>query len=304
MAPERRSDDSGGSELGRFLRARRSRVTPEDVGLPSGGGLRRTPGLRREELATLAGISIDYYARLERGTETRPSPSVIDALARALLLGEAEHAHLRELATGADRPATGPAEVPGRELPDGVELILETLRPHPAYVVSRAFDVLAANPGGLRLFAGLEGWPADQRNLARYVLLHPTARTLHDDWEGTARSCVGWLRGLVGSEPEAPDLAGIVDELLRKSPEFARLWDQYDVAGNTSGRPLFHHPDVGDVTLGFQGMALSGTRGQHLVVFYTEPGTPDHDAMVLLDKAAQERPAPASAAKPTVPRER
>ncbi|MGP4006942.1 helix-turn-helix transcriptional regulator [Streptomyces sp. 4N124] len=289
MAREQHSGGSGGTELGRFLRARRRRVTPGDVGLPASSGLRRTPGLRREELATLAGISIDYYARLERGTETRPSPSVIDAIARALRLGEAEHKHLRELAASADGNVVAPTTVPSRSVPPGTELILESLRPNPAYVVGRTFELLAANPGGLRLFAGIEDWQGEQRNLARYVFLHPAARNLFADWDGAVRSVVAWLRGLAGIEPDAPDLALIVDELLSKSPEFARMWDRYDVKGNTSGRHTYHHPDVGELALGYQGMTLNGTNSQHLVVFYAEPDTPEYDAMVLLDKAAQEK---------------
>ncbi|QJS99857.1 helix-turn-helix domain-containing protein [Streptomyces asoensis] len=287
MAREQHSG-SGGTELGRFLRARRTRVTPGDVGLPVSSGVRRTPGLRREELATLAGISIDYYARLERGTETRPSPSVIDAIARVLRLEEAEHKHLRELAASADGHVTASATVPSRSLPPGTQLILESLRPNPAYVVGRTFELLAANPGGLRLFAGIEDWQGEQRNLARYVFLHPTARELWDDWDNAVRSCVAWLRGLAGIEPGAPDLALIVDELLRKSPEFVRMWDRYDVRGNTGGRHAYHHPEVGDLALGYQGMTLNGTNGQHLVVFYAEPDTRDYDAMVLLDKAARD----------------
>ncbi|MFD3375759.1 MULTISPECIES: helix-turn-helix transcriptional regulator [unclassified Streptomyces] len=283
MAREQHSG-SGGTELGRFLRARRTRVTPGDVGLPATSGLRRTPGLRREELATLAGISIDYYARLERGTETRPSPSVIDAIARALRLGEAEHQHLRDLAACADGNVVASATVPSRSMPPGTELILERLRPNPAYVVGRTFEVLAANFGGLHLFVGIEDWHGEQRNLARYIFLHPAARELWDDWDNAVRSCVAWLRGLAGIEPDAPDLARIVDELLLKSPEFARMWDRYDVQGNTRGRLAYHHPEVGDFALGFQGMTLDGTNGQHLVVFYAEPGTPDYDAMVLLDR--------------------
>ncbi|MFD7055168.1 helix-turn-helix transcriptional regulator [Streptomyces mirabilis] len=289
MAREQHSGGSGGTELGRFLRARRTRVKPGDVGLPVSSGLRRTPGLRREELATLAGISIDYYARLERGTETRPSPSVIDAIARALRLGEAEHRHLRELAAGADGNAAAPTTLPSRSVPPGTELILESLRPNPAYVVGRTFELLAANPGGLHLFTGIEDWQGEQRNLARYVFLHPAARDLFDDWDDAVRSAVAWLRGLAGIEPDAPDLAVIVDELLSKSPEFARMWDQYDVQGNTSGLNTFHHPVVGELALGYQGMTLNGTNSQHLVVFYAEPGTPAYDAMVLLDKAAQVR---------------
>jgi transcriptional regulator with XRE-family HTH domain len=279
-------EQDGGTELGRFLRARRSRVTPQEAGLPVGTGLRRTPGLRREELATLAMISIDYYARLERGTETHPSASVIDALARVLRLDEAECRHLRELAAGAGRTAGALPTAPARSVPAGVELLLETMRPNPAYVVGRTFDLLAANPGGLRLFAGIEDWPAPERNLARYIFLHPAARELFEDRDEAVRSCVAWLRGLAGIEPAAPDLIGLLDELQRKSPEFARLWERYDVAGETTGRRVVRHPVIGHVSLRFQGMTLDGTNGQHLVAFYAEPGTADYDAMVRLDAYA------------------
>lgn len=286
MAREQRN--AGGSGLGIFLRTRRAQVTPEDVGLAAGAGLRRTPGLRREELATLAGISIDYYARLERGRETRPSPSVVDALARALLLTEDEHEHLRSLATRAARTAPEPPVAPSRTLRPGVGLLLESLRPGPAYVASRTNDLLAWNPAGLRLFAGIEDWPVKQRNLARYAFLHPTARELFADWEHTLRGCVARLRALAGTDPDAPDLAALVGELLLKSPDFARLWERYDVTAHAYGRKTYHHPDVGTFTLGYQGMHLEGTPGHRLVTYHAEPGTPAHDALVLLDMTARE----------------
>ncbi|MET9034377.1 helix-turn-helix transcriptional regulator [Streptomyces mirabilis] len=278
----------GGTELGRYLRARRAQVTPAEAGLPPGAGLRRTPGLRREELATLAGVSIDYYARLERGKETRPSPSVVDALARALLLTEVEHEHLRGLASRAARTAPEPPSAPSRALRPGVTLMLESLRPGPAYIASRTNDLLAWNPAGLRLFAGMEDWPVKQRNLARYAFLHPAARDLFDDWEHTLRGCVARLRALAGTDPDAPDLAALVGELLLKSPDFARLWERYDVKAHAYGRKTYHHPDVGTFTLGYQGMHLEGTQGHRLVTYYAEPGTPAHDALVLLDMAARE----------------
>jgi transcriptional regulator with XRE-family HTH domain len=281
----------GGTELGRFLRARRARVTPEEVGLTAGAGLRRTPGLRREELATLAGISIDYYVRLERGKETRPSPSVVDSLARALRLEEDEHEHLRSLAALAARTPPEPLAAPSRIVRPGVKLLLESMRPHPAHVVSRTGDLLAANPGGLRLLAGIEDWPAKQRNIARYVFLHPAARDLFHDWHNQVRGCVARLRALAGTDPDAPDLTQLAGELLLKSPEFARLWERYDVTGHSFGRKTFHHPEVGDLTLGYQSMELEGTPGHRMVTYYAEPGTPEHDAMVLLDMLGQEQPA-------------
>jgi len=287
----------GGTELGRFLRARRARVTPEEVGLTAGSGLRRTPGLRREELATLAGISIDYYVRLERGKETRPSASVVDSLARALLLEDDEHEHLRSLAARAARSAPeaplegGPPAAPSRTVRPGVKLLLESLRPQPAHVVSRTNDLLAANPGGLRLLPGIQDWPARERNIARYLFLHPASRDLFHDWNTHLRGCVARLRVLAGTDPDAPDLTRLAGELLLKSPEFARLWERYDVRGHSYGRKTFHHPEVGDLTLGYQSMELEGTPGQRMVTYYAEPGTADHDAMVLLDLLGQEQPA-------------
>ncbi|WP_405733280.1 helix-turn-helix transcriptional regulator [Streptomyces sp. NBC_01537] len=291
---------SGGTELGRFLSARRARVTPEEVGLAAGSGLRRTPGLRREELATLAGISMDYYVRLERGKETRPSPSVVDALARALLLEEDEHEHLRSLAARAARTTPEPPSAPSRTVRPGVKLLLESLRPNPSYVVSRTNDLLAHNPAGLRLFAGIEEWPVKQRNVARYVFLHPAAREVLDDWEISLRGCVARLRALAGTDPDAPDLTRLVGELLLKSPEFVRLWERYDVRGNTQGRKTYHHPEVGTLTLGYQSMQLEGTPGHRLVTHYAEPGTPEHDAILLLDMAAHEH-SPNGAARRNTP---
>ena len=284
MTPEQQH----GTELGRFLRARRARVTPEQAGLPTGTGLRRAPGLRREELATLAGISVDYYTRLERGKETRPSPSVVDALARALLLEQEEAEHVRALAALAARTSPEPPAAPSRTVRPGVKLLLEGLRPAPAYVVSRTHDLLAANPPALRLLARIEEWPARQRNIARYVFLHPAARDLFADWGSQVRGCVAHLRALAGTDPDAPDLTRLVGELLLRSPEFARLWDRYDVRSRSYGTKSFHHPEVGDLSLGYQSLRLEGTPGHRLLAYHAEPGTPGHDAVVLLDLLAQE----------------
>jgi transcriptional regulator with XRE-family HTH domain len=249
---------------------------------------RAAPGLRREELATLAGMSIDYYVRMERGKETRPSPAVLDALARALHLDDAEHQHLRELAARAARYAPEPPPPPSRTVRPHLKLVLETLRPNPAYIISRSMDLLAWNPGGLALYAGLADWPATQRNLARYFFLHPTARTLFPDWDELVRGCVARLRSLAGTAPDAPDLTHLVGELLLKSPDFATLWERYDVVGRKRIQKTFHHPQVGVLTLSGQSMNLEGTPGQRLGVYTAEPGTPDHDAMLLLDAIAPE----------------
>ncbi|MER5541187.1 helix-turn-helix transcriptional regulator [Streptomyces sp. NPDC001118] len=277
---------SEGTELGRFLRARRARVRPQDVGLPAGRGVRRTPGLRREELATLAGVSVDYYTRLERGRETRPSPAVVAALGEALRLAPEALHRLHELVAlaGGQKPALSPG--PARAVRQSVRTLLETLRPCPAYVVSRANDLLAANRPGLRLFPGLTDWPEERRNLTRYMFLHPRGRELYPDWETLAAHSAAHLRAMAGVEPDTPELAQLVGELVMKSPEFARLWERYDVQARGGGRKHFEHPEVGSMRLSFEVMAIFHTDGQRLVTYQAEPGTPDHDAMLLLDMAS------------------
>ncbi|MER5806141.1 helix-turn-helix domain-containing protein [Streptomyces mirabilis] len=287
MAREARSSGDGVPEvdsgLGSYLRARRAQVTPEDVGLTS-SGLRRTPGLRREELAALAGVSIDYYTRLERSKENRPSPAVLDALARALLLDAYGHQHLYDLAARAARCASeAPRTSASREIRHGVLVLLDELRPNPVFVLSRTLDVLNCNPSALRLFAGLEAQPPETRSIARYVFLHPHAPDVLDDWDEQARACVGRLRVLAGADPEAPDLTSLVEELLSKSREFTELWSRYDVKPHAQGIKTFHHPHVGELRLGYESMPLEGTPAQRFVVFYAEPGSVDYDKMVLLD---------------------
>jgi transcriptional regulator with XRE-family HTH domain len=294
MARDRQDGGSGGTELGRLLHARRTQVTPADVGLTAGVGVRRTPGLRREEVAALAGVSIDYYTRLERGRETRPSPAVVDALARALRLDADEHEYLRSLAAQAARRAPQPPSAPSRSVRRTVSMLLQTLRPNPAYVLSRTYDMLAANPGGAQLHPGLAQWPARQRNTIRYTFLHPAARDLWPDWEQKARGCVAQLRAVAGADPDAPDLAALVGELLVKSPDFGRLWGRYEVRRAGDGEKVFRHPAVGTLTLAHEILDLNRADGQRLVVYMAAPGTPDHDAMVLLDRVGLDATVPAA----------
>lgn len=273
------------TELGTFLLARRGGLRPADVGLPAGTGTRRTPGLRREEVAALAGVSIDYYVRLERGKETHPSPSVVEALAAAFHLNEEERVFLRELAALAARRAPEPRPLPSRRVRPTITQLLETLRPNPAYIVSRTNDLLAANPGGLRLLHGIADWPEQQRNTVRYVFLHPAARELWADWEQKAKGCVAQLRALAGTDPDAPDLAALVGELIVKSPDFNRLWERYEVRTIGDGEKTLRHPEVGTMTLSHEGLSLNRAQGQRLIVYMAPPGSPDHDAMTLLDLA-------------------
>jgi transcriptional regulator with XRE-family HTH domain len=269
------------NELGDFLRARRARVKPADVGLPPGTGLRRTPGLRREELAALAGVSIDYYVRLEQGKETNPSSAVLDMLAHALRLDEEEHAHLYALANHAARRTLPARHVADRTVRTGVRLLLENIRPCPAYVLSRTSDILAANPEALALFAGIDDWPEHRRNTIRYVFLHPAARELFANWDHSAVGCVANLRSLLASDPHGTDMAALVDELTTESIEFAELWKRYDVRHRRGEQKAFHHPAVGDLTLEYEVLHL-GDDGQRLTIYQAVRGTSDHDAMTLL----------------------
>jgi len=268
------------TELGEFLRARRARLRPSDVGLPPGAGLRRTPGLRREELAALAGLSIDYYIRLEQGKETNPSTAILDGLGRALHLTEEEQEHLYTLANHAARRMWPSSPRTIREVRGGVRLLLETVRPCPAYVQNKVNDILATNPEGLALFAGIEEWPTHRRNTVRYVFCHPTARTLYPHWEATALATVANLRARSIAAPDSPDLAALVEEISANSVEFAGLWRRYDLRYRRSESKAFHHPGVGDFTLGFEVLDLED--GLRLSILQAEPGTADHDALKLL----------------------
>ncbi|MFC8131297.1 helix-turn-helix transcriptional regulator [Streptomyces sp. NPDC057302] len=279
-----------GTELGRYLRARRAQINPTDAGLPLGTGLRRTPGLRREELATLAGVSVDYYTRLERGRETNPSTSVIDALARALRLSGDAHERLHDLAELASGRLTEPHPTPGDTVRPSVQRMLENLSPFPAYVVSRHSYMLAANPAGRRLMPGLWDWPAEQRNVTRYVFLHPVGRVLYRPWEETVAKSVAHLRAVGGVDVDSPQLAALVGELLLKSPDFARLWERYEVRERGGGTKSFDHPKVGPMTLTYEVMKLARTDGQRLVAYQAEPGSPDEEAMLRLDPSSRATP--------------
>ncbi|MGW0585244.1 helix-turn-helix transcriptional regulator, partial [Streptomyces sp. NPDC002920] len=247
--------------------------------------------LRREELATLAGVSVDYYVRLERGKEIHPSPSVVDALARALRMDRGEHDHLRDLAACAAGTMHRPSASPSRSVRPGIKLLLESLRPNPSYVISRTTDLLAWNASGLRLFPGMEKWPVGKRNIARYIFLHPAAPALFANWNEQIRAFVGSLRSLATTDPGLPGLARLTDELLLESPEFARLWEHFDVKSRGHGHGTFRHPDVGDLALSYQSLRVDGTQGHRLVTHYAEPGTPAHDAIVLLDMDAYQHTA-------------
>ncbi len=264
------------------------------MGLPAGPGQRRTPGLRREELAALAGISVDYYIRLEQGRETNPSLAVLDALAGALLLDEEERTHLHALARHAAQAAGKGPGSPARDqsgngteaISDGIRQLLETLRPCPAYVLSQISDVVAANPEALVLFHGLADWPTARRNTARYTFLHPAARDLFADWPHTAAATAANLHAVAANQPDAPGLTELIDELTEGSPEFAELWQRYDLRRRRAEPKTFRHPHVGTITLAYEVLHLAD--GLRISIYQARPGSADHDGLRLLAMLAAE----------------
>jgi transcriptional regulator with XRE-family HTH domain len=259
--------------LGAYLRARRDLVRPEDVGLIA-GERRRVPGLRREELAMLAGISSDYYLRLEQGRDQHPSAQILDALAKALQLDAPATAHLHELA----RPRVRRPPRPRAErVPAGIAQLIGQL-PMPAYVTGRYFDVLAANP----LARALSPNFAPGRNLLRQVFLDPGDRELHLDWERATAGVVGGLRAVTGTDPEDPRLAALVGELSIRSDRFRTLWARADVGHRRDGTSHMLHPKVGELHLRREKLDVAGTDGQQLVIYHAEPGTDSARALALL----------------------
>lgn len=277
---------SGKSELGDYLRACRGERNPGDIGLPRSGGVRRTPGLRREELASVAGISMDYYTRLEQGRERNPSNGVLDSLARALRLDDAERDHLFNLARHEKGAEDSPA-LKARSIRPTVRQLLDSVGNSPAYVLSHSNDLVGANPPGWQLLKGIDQWPAERRNSIRYLFLHPAARTLFVHWHEVAVNSAAQLRAVFGTNPRSPQLIALVDELLSTSEDFDRIWRQNKVKPRSNGVKCFDHPDVGRMDLQYEVLTVSGDVDQRLVIYQATPETPDYDAMTLLNLVAR-----------------
>ncbi|WP_405594269.1 helix-turn-helix transcriptional regulator [Streptomyces sp. NBC_01092] len=261
--------------LGDFLRARRSQLRPEDTGLPA-SGRRRVPGLRREEVATLAGVSTDYYTRLEQGRERRPSQQILEAVARALHLDDEAVAHLFCVATPSTRRTR---RAPRRErVSPHLRRLLQTWSDTPAFVLGHALDVLAHN----RLAGALYADFAHCDNLLRMTFLDPAAHGFHRDWDRAAASCVAALRQSAGIDPDDPRLREIVGELSLKSADFRVLWARHDVRGKTREAKLFHHAQVGDLELHYEAFTVNSAPTQQLVVYQAQPTSTSADALALL----------------------
>ncbi|MBF6351265.1 MULTISPECIES: helix-turn-helix transcriptional regulator [Nocardia] len=271
------------NRLGTFLRARRELVRPEEFGLP-GGGRRRVAGLRREEIAMLAGVSADYYVRLEQGRDKHPSEQVVTALARVFSLDEEGAAHLRELA----RPAATRPRTPRRpeRVSPGLLRLLDAWSHTPALVLGRHLDVLAANP----LAAAVNACSVPGVNQVRMVFLDPRAREVFPNWSRIAADTVASLRATAGTDLDDPRLTELVGELSLKSDEFRRLWARHDVRAKTSGVKQFHNEMVGELTLAYESFAVSGAQGQLLIAYHAEPGSDSDRCLALLGSLITKSP--------------
>ena len=265
------SDDNA---LGEFLRARRELLDPARSGIPD-SGRRRSPGLRREELALLAGVSSPYYTRLEQGRDRHPSPPILEAIARALGLDEQGLAHLHRLARAA---AEGPAPSLPEEVSPGLRRLLDGWTGQPAVIVGRYRDVLAAN----RLAQELNPGFIPGSNLLRHVFLDPDGRYFYLDWIDIAEGAVAGLRASAGVQPDDARLAGLVHEISAGSEDFQKMWARHDVRARVAGRKRYRHPVAGVITLDYETFTVNADPGQTLFAFHADPGSSDEKALLGL----------------------
>ena len=272
------------TEAREFLVSRRAKLTPEQANLPAGTN-RRVPGLRRSEVAALAGVSIEYYAKLERGVLAGVSAGVLDAIARALQLDDAERAHLFDLAHAADgsalvRPRRRAAKpwIPRPSL----QWTLDAVTQGPAFVRNGRMDLLAANQLARAFYADVYADPQRPANLARFTFLDPSARRFYPDWDLLADICVAILRTEAGRDPHDKELQNLVGELSTRSDEFRRRWGAHNVRHHGTGAKTFHHQIVGDLTLAYEGLEMAAEPGLTLTIYTAEPGSPSEEALRLL----------------------
>jgi len=275
------------NEIRDFLTTRRARMTPEQAGLHNYGGRRRVAGLRREEVAMLAGVSVDYYTRLERGNLSGVSESVLDALGRALALDEAERRHLHNLARAANTPARARrSSTPPAAVRPGVQRILDALTFAPAYVRNGRLDILATNALARAVFAEALEDPRRPANLGRYQFLDPRSRVFFTDWDMRANDCVALLRTEAGRDPYDKGLTELVGELSTRSEDFRVRWAAHNVRLHRTGSKQFHHAAVGRLDLAYEALELPGETGLSMLVYTATPGTATEDALHMLASLA------------------
>jgi transcriptional regulator with XRE-family HTH domain len=271
------------TEIREFLTSRRARITPDQVGLPDYGS-RRVPGLRREEVAVLAGVSVPYYTRLERGDMNGVSESVLEALARALQLDEAERAHLFDLARAAQPSgATAPRRRRAKErIRPSVQHILDAMTGAAAFVRNDRLDILAANTLGHALYSEMFAGPVRPANSARFVFLDARSRDFYIDWHKAANDTVAVLRYAAGRDPHDRDLSDLVGELSTQSEAFRTRWAAHNVRQHITGIKHFHHPIVGDLSLTYDRLELAADPGLTMFAYTAEPGSRSQEALALL----------------------
>jgi hypothetical protein len=271
-------------DIREFLTTRRARITPQQAGLPDFGGRRRVPGLRREEVALLAGMSTEYYVRLERGNARGVSEAVLDGISRALQLNEVERSHLRAMVHSANpQSQRKPAPTRALQVPAGVQQILDAMGDVPALVQNGRLDLVASNRLGAALYS--EVYVDRQRpvpNFGRFVFLDQRAPDFYLDWEDVARQTVASLRIEAGRTPHDRTLSNLVGELSTCSDIFRTLWASHDVREHRAGNKRLHHPVVGDLELVFEGMELVSRRGLLLYAYTAEPGSASQEKLQLL----------------------
>ena len=269
------------TELASFLRSRRERIQPVEAGLPP-GGRRRTPGLRREEVALLAGISVEYYTRLERGNARGVSESVLEGIARALQLNEAERAHLIDLVHAANTTRPTRRRPTQQRVRPSVQRILDSMTGTPAFVQNGRLDVLYANQLGYALYSEAFHDRVHPANLARFFFLDSRATDFFIEWENVANDIVALLRAEAGRDPYDRALSDLIGELSTRSEEFRVRWAAHNVRFHRTGVKRFHHPLVGYLTLAYEALELPGDPGQTIFAYTAEPNSPSHDALNLL----------------------
>ncbi|MGF9647797.1 helix-turn-helix transcriptional regulator [Pseudarthrobacter oxydans] len=271
-------------DLSQFLVSRRAKLTLQQAGLADFGGRRRVPGLRREEVALLAGMSSEYYKRLERGNAKGASEAVIDGVSRALQLDEAEHAHLYELIRAANAGAHPHRRRPARktQINPTLQQTIDAMSTVPVFVQNGRLDAVAANSLGRALFSEMFEDSRQPVNAARFVFLHASAQAFYRDWESTARQIVALLRVEAGRSPYDRQLSDLVGELSTRSDLFRKLWGAHDVREHRTGIKSVHHPIVGDLDLNYLGLNLASDHSLQMLVFSAEPGSASHDGLQLL----------------------
>ncbi|WP_288813759.1 helix-turn-helix transcriptional regulator [uncultured Gordonia sp.] len=273
------------AEVREFLMSRRAKISPETAGLPAGGN-RRVPGLRRSEVAALAGVSVEYYSRLERGTIAGASSSVLESLARALQLDDTERAHLLDLARAADGiPASGRTRRrSGKATASRHSLIwaLDAITDAVAFVRDSHQDLLATNALGRAFYSPVIGDGGRTPNLARFQFLDPASRDFYPDWDLFAEMCVAIMRAEAGRDPHHKALQDLVGELSTRSDTFRTLWAAHNVRTHGTGTKRFHHPVVGELTLAYEELAVTADPGAVLYIYTAEPGSPSAERLRLL----------------------